>query len=60
MSHGYDHILELEFEEKKRKLEKIASETLRDNLPENDMDDVIWLWKNKGKILKNKELIEKL
>lgn len=60
MSHGYDHILELEFEEKKRKLEKIASEILRDNLPENDMDDVIWLWKNKGKILKNKELIEKL
>ena len=45
MSHGYDHILELEFEEKERKLEKIASEILKDNLPENDMDDVIWLWK---------------
>ena len=60
MSHGYDHILELEFEEKERKLEKIASEVLKDNLSEMEMDEIIWMWKNKSKIIRNKRLIETL
>lgn len=60
MSHGYDHILELQFEEKKRRLDKIASEILRDNISEIEMDDIIWLWKNKNKIVQNKKMIENL
>ena len=60
MSHGYDHILELEFEEKERKLKKIASEILKDNISEMEMDEIIWLWKNKSKIMRNKRLIETL
>lgn len=60
MSHGYDHILELELKEKEEKLNEIASEILRDNISLMEIDDIIWMWNNRKKIIRNKRLIETL
>jgi hypothetical protein len=60
MSHGYDHILELELKEKEEKLNEIASEILRDNISLMEIDDIIWMWNNRKKIRRNKGLIETL
>jgi hypothetical protein len=60
MSHGYDHILELELKEKEEKLNEIASEILRDNISLMEIDDIIWMWNNRKKIRRNKRLIETL
>lgn len=49
MSHGYDHILELELKEKEEKLNEIASEILRDNISLMEIDDIIWMWNNRKK-----------
>lgn len=60
MSHGYDHILELELKEKEEKLNEIASEILRDNISLMEIDDIIWMWDNRKKIIRNKNKINLL
>lgn len=60
MSHGYDHILELELKEKEEKLNEIASEILRDNISLMEIDDIIWMWNNRKKIIRNKDKINLL
>jgi hypothetical protein len=60
MSHGYDHILELELKEKEEKLNEIASEILRDNISLMEIDDIIWMWNNRKKIIRNKNKINLL
>lgn len=60
MSHGYDHILELELKEKEEKLNEIASEILRDNISLMEIDDIIWMWDNRKKICRNKNKINLL
>jgi hypothetical protein len=60
MSHGYDHILELELEEKEEKLNQIAAEILRDNISLGEIDDIIWLWENRKKIRMHRRRVDEI
>jgi len=60
MSHGYDHIMELEWDKKQDKLNEMSAYILRMDITLEEADDMIWLFENRKKIRRNKRLIETL
>lgn len=58
MSHGYDHIMELEWEQKQDKLNEMSAYILRMDITLEEADDMIWMFENRKKIRRHKKLID--